>query len=131
MNIGFHKLKLNKNRSHTRKNYESDDNLSALTRPCVHHSFTGLLASNLLLSTIIIPQFKSVTVGVNTTITSVASVRLLMPLAMLCFRSSVIVVSIMNITSKLAYPYKLTEKKRLIYMHLLLFRTSRKKKIAD
>ncbi len=53
--------------------------------------------------------------------TSVASVRLLMPLAMLCFRSSVIVVSIMNFTLKLAYLYKLTEKKRLIYMHLLLY----------
>ena len=48
-------------------------------------------------------------------ITSVASVRLLMPLAMLCFRSSVIVVSIM----KLAYLYKVTEKKMLIYMHLI------------
>ncbi len=48
--------------------------------------------------------------------------RLLMPLAMLCFRSksiSVIVVSIMNFTLKLAYLYKLTEKKCLIYMHLL------------
>ncbi len=44
--------------------------------------------------------------------------RLLMPLAMLCFRSSVIVVSIINFT---AYLYKLTEKKRLIYMHLLLY----------
>ena len=33
---------------------------------------------------------------------------------------SVIVVSIMNFTLKLAYLYKLTEKKRLIYMHLLL-----------
>ncbi len=56
-------------------------------------------------------------------LTSVASMRLLMPLAMLCFRSksiSVIVVSIMNFTIKLAYLYKLTEKKRLIYMHLLL-----------
>ncbi len=54
--------------------------------------------------------------------TSVANVRLLMPLAiiMLCFRSksiSVIVVSIMNFTSKLAYLYKLTEKKRLNYLH--------------
>ena len=38
-------------------------------------------------------------------ITSVASVRLLMPLAMLCFRSSVIVVSIMNFTLKLACLY--------------------------
>ncbi len=71
-------------------------------------------------------------------IMSVASVRLLMPLAMLCFRSksiSVIVVSIMNFILKLAYLYKVTEKKRLIYMHLLLLfimwltRTSRKKKI--
>ena len=46
--------------------------------------------------------------------------RLLMPLAMLCFRSksiSVILVSIMNFILKLAY---LTEKKRLVYMHLLL-----------
>ena len=33
---------------------------------------------------------------------------------------SVIVVSIMHFTLKLAYLYKLTEKKRLIYMHLLL-----------
>ena len=60
-----------------------------------------------------------------------------MPLAMLCFRSksiSVIVVSITNFTLKLAY---LTEKKILIYMHLLSVviywltstRTSRKKKI--
>ncbi len=41
---------------------------------------------------------------------------------MLCFRSksiSVIVVSIMNFILKLAYLYKVTEKKRLIYMHLL------------
>ena len=40
-----------------------------------------------------------------------------MPLAMLCFHSksiSDIVVSIMNFTLKLAYQYKLTEKKRLI-----------------
>ena len=44
----------------------------------------------------------------------VASVRLLMPLDMLCFCSSVIVVSIMNFTLKLAYQYRLTEKKRLI-----------------
>ena len=46
--------------------------------------------------------------------------RLLMPLTMLCFRSkstSVIVVSIMNF---IAYLYKVTEKKILIYMHLLL-----------
>ena len=68
--------------------------------------------------------------------TSVANVRLLMPLAiiMLCFRSksiSVIVVSIMNFTSKLAYLYKLTDRRKdlIICMHLLLFRTSRKKKI--
>ncbi len=75
-----------------------------------------------------------------TGIMSVASARLLMPLAMLCFRSksiSVILVSIMNFTLKLAYLYKLTEKKRHIYTHLLLLsivivfmwltRTSRKK----
>ena len=75
-------------------------------------------------------------------LTSVASVRLLMPLAMLCFRSksiSVILVSIMNFILKLAYLYKVTEKKRLIYMYLAivviiycimwLTRTSRKKKI--
>ena len=59
--------------------------------------------------------------------------RLLMPLAMLCFRSKSIsvkvdLVSIMNFTLKLAYLYKLTEKKRLIYLHMLT-RTSRKKKI--
>ena len=52
--------------------------------------------------------------------TSVASVRLLMPLAMLCFRSKSISVIVVSIILKLAYLYKLTEKKRLIYMHLLL-----------
>ena len=67
--------------------------------------------------------------------TSVASVRLLMPLAILCFRSKSISVIVVSIILKLAYLYKLTEKKRLIYMHLLLLsimwltRTSRKKKI--
>ena len=43
--------------------------------------------------------------------------RLLMPLAMLCFRSKSISVIVVL---KLAYLYKLTEKKRLIYMHLLI-----------
>ncbi len=51
--------------------------------------------------------------------------RLLMPLAMLCFRSksiSVIVVSIVVsiMKLKLASLYKVTEKKMLVYMHLLL-----------
>ena len=44
-----------------------------------------------------------------------------MPLAMfLLSLKSVILVSIMNFILKLAYLYKVTEKKRLIYMHLLL-----------
>ena len=62
-----------------------------------------------------------------------------MPLAMfLLSLKSIRVLSIMNFILKLAYLYKVTEKKRLIYMHLLLLfivlcglytRTSRKKKI--
>ncbi len=43
-----------------------------------------------------------------------------MPLAMLCFRSKSISVIVVSITLKLAYLYKLTEKKILIDMHLLL-----------
>ena len=56
--------------------------------------------------------------------TSVQAGAVLMPLAMflLSLKSikSVILVSIMNFILKLAYLYKVTEKKRLIYMHLLL-----------
>ncbi len=45
-----------------------------------------------------------------------------MPLAMfLLSLKSIRVVSIMNFILKLAYLYKVTEKKRLIYMHLLLY----------
>ncbi len=57
-------------------------------------------------------------------ITSVQAGAVLMPLAMflLSLKSiSVILVSIMNFILKLAYLYKVTEKKRLIYMHLLLY----------
>ena len=44
-----------------------------------------------------------------------------MPLAMfLLSLKSIRVVSIMNFILKVAYLYKVTEKKRLIYMHLLL-----------
>ena len=46
--------------------------------------------------------------------------RLLMPLAMLCFRSKSISVIVVSFILKLAYLYKVTEKKRLIYIHLLL-----------
>ena len=44
------------------------------------------------------------------------------PLAMflLSLKSIRVLVSIMNFILKLAYLYKVTEKKRLIYMHLLL-----------
>ena len=43
-----------------------------------------------------------------------------MPLAMfLLSLKSIRVLSIMNFILKLAYLYKVTEKKRLIYMHLL------------
>ena len=60
-----------------------------------------------------------------------------MPLAMfLLSLKSIRVLSIMNFMLKLAYLYKVTEKKILIYMHLLLLfivlcglPTSRKKKI--
>ena len=46
----------------------------------------------------------------------------LMPLAMfLLSLKSIRVLSIMNFILKLAYLYKVTEKKRLIYMHLLLY----------
>ncbi len=54
----------------------------------------------------------------QTTITSVQAGAVLMPLAMfLLSLKSIRVLSIMNFILKLAY---LTEKKRLIYMHLLL-----------
>ena len=53
-------------------------------------------------------------------ITSVQAGAVLMPLAMfLLSLKSIRVLSIMNFILKLAYLYKVTEKKRLIYMHLL------------
>ncbi len=53
--------------------------------------------------------------------TSVQAGAVLMPLAMfLLSLKSIRVLSIMNFILKLAYLYKVTEKKRLIYMHLLL-----------
>ena len=61
--------------------------------------------------------------GMRNEETSVQAGAVLMPLAMflLSLKSiSVILVSIMNFILKLAYLYKVTEKKRLIYMHLLL-----------
>ena len=59
---------------------------------------------------------------VVTIITSVQAGAVLMPLAMfLLSLKSIRVVSIMNFILKLAYLYKVTEKKRLIYMHLLLY----------
>ena len=62
-----------------------------------------------------IPQW----VGGNAT-TSVQAGAVLMPLAMfLLSLKSIRVLSIMNFILKLAYLYKVTEKKRLIYMHLL------------
>ena len=55
------------------------------------------------------------------TLTSVQAGAVLMPLAMfLLSLKSIRVLSIMNFILKLAYLYKVTEKKRLIYMHLLL-----------
>ena len=52
--------------------------------------------------------------------TSVQAGAVLMPLAMfLLSLKSIRVLSIMNFILKLAYLYKVTEKKRLIYMHLL------------
>ena len=59
---------------------------------------------------------------INTIITSVQAGAVLMPLAMfLLSLKSIRVLSIMNFILKLAYLYKVTEKKRLIYMHLLLY----------
>ena len=56
----------------------------------------------------------------NTRATSVQAGAVLMPLAMfLLSLKSIRVLSIMNFILKLAYLYKVTEKKRLIYMHLL------------
>ena len=53
-------------------------------------------------------------------VTSVQAGAVLMPLAMfLLSLKSIRVLSIMNFILKLAYLYKVTEKKRLIYMHLL------------
>ena len=53
-------------------------------------------------------------------LTSVQAGAVLMPLAMfLLSLKSIRVLSIMNFILKLAYLYKVTEKKRLIYMHLL------------
>ncbi len=47
-----------------------------------------------------------------TVLTSVASVRLLMPLAMLCFRSkSISVIVVLFYIKVIAYLYKVTEKK--------------------
>ena len=58
----------------------------------------------------------------KTIITSVQAGAVLMPLAMfLLSLKSIRVLSIMNFILKLAYLYKVTEKKRLIYMHLLLY----------
>ena len=59
-------------------------------------------------------------VRVTTSQTSVQAGAVLMPLAMfLLSLKSIRVLSIMNFILKLAYLYKVTEKKRLIYMHLL------------
>ena len=56
----------------------------------------------------------------TTSLTSVQAGAVLMPLAMfLLSLKSIRVLSIMNFILKLAYLYKVTEKKRLIYMHLL------------
>ncbi len=47
--------------------------------------------------------------------------HLLMPLAMSYFRSKSVSVIVSIFILKLVYVYKVTEKKRLIYMHLLLY----------
>ena len=63
---------------------------------------------------------KEMIIPANHAVTSVQAGAVLMPLAMfLLSLKSIRVLSIMNFILKLAYLYKVTEKKRLIYMHLL------------